>query len=51
MLGNNASVHIEKLSDGFLRQPYIVILHTDFNAFFVGISCKHKEINSAVSYL
>ena len=51
MLCNNASVHIEKLTDCFLCQPYIVILHTDFNAVLVCIFRKHKKIHRAVSNL
>ena len=51
MFCDNASVYIEKLANRFLCQPYIVILHTDFNAVFVGILGKYKKIHSAVSDL
>ena len=51
MLCNNASVHIEKLTDCFLRQPYIMILHTDLDALFARILRKHKKIHCAVSNL
>lgn len=37
MFRDNASIYIEKLTNRFLCQPYIVILHTDFNAIFMGI--------------
>lgn len=51
MFCDNASVYIEKLSDRFLCQPYIVILHTDFNTVLVDIPGKYKKIHSAVSDL
>lgn len=51
MLCNNASVHIEKLTNRFLCQPYIVVLHTDFNAILLGILSKYKEIHRAVPNL
>ena len=51
MLCNNASVHIEKLTNRFLCQPYIMILHTDFNPILVGIHREHKEIYGTVSNL
>ena len=35
VLCHNASVHIKKLANCLLCQPYVMILHTDFNAFLV----------------
>ena len=51
MFCDNASVYIEKLSNRFLCQPYIMILNTNFNTFLVGILCKYKKIHRAVSDL
>lgn len=51
MFCDNASIYIEKLSNRFLCKPYIVILHTDFNAVLMGVLCKYKKIHSAISDL
>ena len=51
VLGHYASVYIKKLCDPILSQPDLAILHTDFNAVFVSVVRKYKEIHRAVSDL
>ena len=51
MLGDNAAVHIKELADCFLRQPDIIVLHTNFESFLMGILRKDKEIDRAVTDL
>lgn len=51
MLGDNTAVHIEELTDGLLRQPDIVVLHTDFDALLMGVFRKDKKIHCAVANL
>ena len=51
VLGDNAAVHIKKLADCFLRQPDIIVLHTDFYPFLMGVFRKDEEIDRAVANL
>jgi len=51
MLGHYAAVNIKELTDGFLRQPNIVILHPDFDSILMGIFRKHQKIHGAITDL
>ena len=51
VLCDNTSVYFKKLSNGFLGQPNILVLHPYFNSIFVGIPGKHKKIHRAVADL
>ena len=51
VLGDDAAIHIEKLADGFLRQPDCVVLHPYLDAFFMGVFRKEEEVHCAVADL
>ena len=51
MLGNYRSVDAEEFADGFLSQPYVIVLHPYLKTFVTRITGEDKEIYRAVAYL
>lgn len=51
MLSDYAAVYVKELADGFLCQPYILILHSYLNAVFFRIFGKNQKINGTIADL
>ena len=51
MLNDYAAVYIKELADGFLCQPYGILLHSYLDAVFFRILGKNQKVNGTVADL
>ena len=51
MLSDYAAVYIKELADGFLCQPYGILLHSYLDAVFSRILGKNQKVNGTVADL
>lgn len=51
MLSDYAAVYVKELADGFLCQPYILILHSYLDTVFFRIFGKNQKINGTIADL
>ena len=51
MLSDYAAVYIKELADGFLCQPYGILLHSYLDTVFFRIFGKNQKINGTIADL
>ena len=51
MLSDYAAVYVKELADGFLCQPYILLLHSYLDTVFFRIFGKDQKINGTIADL